>query len=42
MPGTILTDIDIVILISHIRELSLAEVKERVQGHTVNRWESSL
>lgn len=40
--GTVLTNTDIIILISYIRELCLAEVKELVEGHTVNRWESSL
>lgn len=40
--GTVLTNTDIIILISHIKELCLAEVKELVEGHMVNRWESSL
>lgn len=39
VPGTILTGIKI-ILISHIRELIPVEVKEFVQGLTVNRWET--
>lgn len=39
VPGTILTGIKI-ILISHIRELILAEVKELAQGHTVIRRDS--
>ena len=40
--GTVLTNTDIIILISHIKELCLAEVKELVEGRMVNRWESSL
>jgi len=39
VPGTILTGLKI-ILISHIRKLIFAEVKEPAQGHTVNRWET--
>ena len=34
--GTVLTNTDIIILISHIKELCLAEVKELVEGHMVN------
>lgn len=37
VPDTLLTRIEIIILISHMRELSLAEVKELAEGHTVNR-----
>lgn len=41
VPGTILTGIKI-ILIPHIRELILAEVKELAQGYTVIRWDKYL